>query len=119
MTILNEFTQTVVTKDYLSFPLGRIIIGLLILGVLIVINYAVFHSLLGEGFSCTIFFISILICVGTFVGLYWHQDKIEIPTYEVTFNDTIPINEVYSKYKIIDHRGNIYTIQKLSNTEDN
>ena len=53
------------------------------------------------------------IVLGTFLititGCALHNSN-KITYYEVRFDDTITVNEIMSKYDIIEQRGNIYTI---------
>lgn len=89
------------------------IAGGLVLGFLCSL-YAFFStdSLL---FGITIFIIMGLF-LGFILGVSVEKYADTMPTYKVTINDTISINEFYERYEILEQEGKIFTIKEK--TED-
>lgn len=54
--------------------------------------------------------ISIIFIILSCVCWFNIPEKAYITYYQVTIDDSVSINEVYDKYKIIDTEGEIYTI---------
>lgn len=47
-----------------------------------------------------------------FFGFKYIKEKTSYKTYEVLCDDTVNINEFYAKYKVIDKKGLIYTVEE-------
>ena len=61
-------------------------------------------------------FITVGLFVGFILGTSVEKYADSVPTYKVTINDTVSINEFYERYEILEQEGKIFTIKEK--TED-
>lgn len=101
-----------ILNTYEKLTNNNVIAGLLILGIwsfaalaIIIIMWCITKKVNWKEIVVSIIFI-ILSCI------CWFNipEKSYTTYYQVTIDDSVSINEVYEKYKIIDTEGRIYTI---------
>lgn len=101
MTILNTFTACAYTPVKLILLL--FVIFAMIFGVSVVASnspvWSLTIGLIGVLFACTMIFLS--------------GETREHTYYNVTFDDSVNINDVLSKYTIISNSGKIYTLEAI------
>ena len=61
-------------------------------------------------------FLIMSILLGVLFGVSVEKYADTVPTYKVTVNDTISINEFYERYEVLEQDGKIFTIKEK--TED-
>lgn len=64
-------------------------------------------------------FISLGLFLGFILGVSVEKYADTVPTYKVTINDTISINEFYERYEVLEQDGKIFTIKEKTENGNN
>lgn len=124
ITILNMYVNKVTILN-----LGRLFGALwpmyIAIGIFIIVNIIDWHIYDLSEFTNAIFTgLAVLSAIGTFVYIYTKPDKYFYDTientirYEVIVDESVSMTEFYNNYKIIDQRGDIWTIEVKDNAKD-
>lgn len=119
ITILNMYVNEVTILN-----LGRLFGALwpmyIAIGIFIIINIIDWH--IYDNAICI--GLAVLGAIGTFIYIYTKPDKYFYDTientirYEVIVDESVSMTEFYNNYKIIDQRGDIWTIEVKDNAKD-
>lgn len=119
ITVLNMYVNKVTILN-----LGRLFEALwpmyIAIGIYIIINIIDWHI-----YDNAIYIgLAVLGVIGTFIYIYTKPDKYFYDTientirYEVIVDESVSMTEFYNNYKIIDQRGDIWTIEVKDNAKD-
>lgn len=119
ITILNMYVNKVTILN-----LGRLFEALwpmyIAIGIYIIINIIDWHI-----YDNAIYIgLAVLGVIGTFIYIYTKPDKYFYDTientirYEVIVDESVSMTKFYNNYKIIDQRGDIWTIEVKDNAKD-
>lgn len=123
ITVLNIYVNKVEILN-----LGRVFGALwplyIAMGIFIIVNIIDWYIYdLSEFIGIIFTGLAVLGVIGTFIYINTQPDKyfydtIENTTrYEVIVDKTVSMTEFYNNYKVIDQRGNIWTIEVKDDTE--
>lgn len=124
ITILNMYVNEVTILN-----LGRLFGALwpmyIAIGIFIIVDIIDRHIYDLSEFITVIFIgLVVLSVIGTFIYIYTKPDKYFYDTientirYEVIVDESVSMTEFYNNYKIIDQRGDIWTIEVKDNAKD-
>lgn len=101
MTILDTYTTSGIGSAIVVCALA--IFVSIVLGVIMwIIEDDLFMGILTGG----------LCLLGTFLLLFLSGYLKPHTRYEVTIDDSVPFVEIYEKYDVIDHHGDIYVLEE-------
>ena len=101
-----EIMETV----YPDFAKG-IIVAILVIGIIASIIWACYEEEFGNFLAG--FMVTILVTIGAYlaIGIMTKPTPSGKHEYEVIFDDTVDMKDVYARYEIIETRGDIYTLR--------
>ena len=116
MTLLNKVDVLV---GYTGGVCIAMVAPIVIFGIvaLLTVGFLVLCDDIMESVDRVCLFLIIIACClfgGTLgaIGYSCGGDKILETQYQVMFDDSISINEIYDKYEVIDQQGRIFTIKE-------
>jgi type III secretory pathway component EscT len=99
--------------------IGNLIGGILIACLLISFAICIIADLFNK-FSSTskikgiVFLVPVLFfLIPCYKSIYEYFTKTSYQQYQVTIDNTVSMKEFNTKYKVIDHKGDIYTIEEI------
>lgn len=102
MTILDTYVEPVLVSSI--FLCAIVILVSLLIGITC---YIIIDDNIAAGIMAGCIFFAVTM-IGLFLSGYFKPHT----RYEVTIDDSVPFVEIYEKYDVIDHHGDIYVLEE-------